>query len=258
MLRNMPQLTGNSDEDIIVLYDYVLSLRREIYDTLNNLDDDNFAKITAKSIETSTLVVGDNIEMGPNAVISWGQVSNPPFIPQTPEDLQALALDSPMLTYIDQYGIYTGSLTANQITAGTISASRIDTTNLYAERIKQPGYSNNYGIIGGPLGGLALYQSGDHYFSIYKGALEAYLYAMDDNFLSSSGYSTFAYNNWDFTTADYVDIDGYALENHSHGNTYIKNYSAGDSISISATEFGLIIRDGSTILGQIDYDIIGG
>jgi hypothetical protein len=258
MLRNMPQLTGNSDEDIIVLYDYVLSLRREIYDTLNNLDDDNFAKITAKSIETSTLVVGDNIEMGPNAILSWEQVDG-----------------RPNTTYIGPDGLYTGWIQAEQITAGTIdaseidvinldadnivagtlSASRIDTANLYAERIKQSGYPSNYGIIGGPLGGLALYHSGDHYFSIYKGAVEAYFYAMGNSFLSSSDYATYAYDNWDFSNASVSGLDDYALVNHDHASKYIKNYTPSDNISISATEFGIIVRDGSTILGQIDYTV---
>jgi hypothetical protein len=39
---------------------------------------------------------------------------------------------------------------------------------------------------------------------------------------------------------------------------YIKNYETSDNISISATQYGLIVRDGSTILGQIDYTVIGG
>jgi hypothetical protein len=254
MLGSMPQFTGDSNTDITSLYDYVVALRRELDDLLYNLDDDNVRKITAKSIETSTLVVGDNIAMGPNAVISWGQVTSPPFIPQTPEDLQALALDSPMLTWIGPTGIYTGSLTANQITAGTISASMIDTTNLYAERIKQAGYPNNYGAIGGSLGGLNLYENNSRYFAIYKGAAEAYLYAMGNSFLSSSDYSTFAYNDWDFSNAN-VYLNGYASANHDHANKYIKNYTTSDNISISATEFGIIVRDGSTILGQIDYTL---
>lgn len=80
MLGNMPQLTGNADKDVVALYDYVLALRRELYDLLNNLDDDNIRQITAKSIATDTLVVGDNIRMGDNAVISWGQVNDAPTV----------------------------------------------------------------------------------------------------------------------------------------------------------------------------------
>lgn len=237
----MPQLSGNSEKDITALYDYVVALRRELYDLLNNLDDDNVRQITARSIETSGLIVGENIQMGPNAVLSWEQVDG-----------------RPNTTFIGPDGIYTGELTAEQITAGTISADMIDTTNLYAERIKQPGYPNNYGDIGGSLGGLNLYESNSRYFAIYKGAAEAYLYAMGNSFLSSSDYGTYAYNDWDFTTANNVYLNGYAESGHTHGSYYIKNYTTSDSISISATEFGLIIRNGSTILGQIDYTVIGG
>jgi phage minor structural protein len=50
----------------------------------------------------------------------------------------------------------------------------------------------------------------------------------------------------------------FASASHTHGNNYIKNYTTSDNISISATEFGIIVRNGSTILGQIDYTVIGG
>jgi hypothetical protein len=233
MFGSMPQFTGNSSTDITSLYDYVVALRRELNDLLYNLDDDNMREITAKSIETSTLIVGDNIAMGPNAVISWPQV-----------------LGRPNTTYIDEDGIYTGTLTANQITAGaidaseinvinldadnivtgTLSASRIDTTNLYAERIKQSGYPNNYGVIGGPLGGLALYQSNDHYFSIYKGALEAYFYVPGNSFLSSSDYGTYAYNDWDFASANVTGLDNYAEANHNHDSRYTRNIDTGQRV----------------------------
>jgi hypothetical protein len=72
----------------------------------------------------------------------------------------------------------------------------------------------------------------------------------------------------DITGIDWDDIEtnpfgssspsSFASASHTHGNNYIKNYTTSDNISISATEFGLIVRDGSTILGQIDYTVIGG
>lgn len=64
--------------------------------------------------------------MSENAKISWSQVSDKPYIPQTASDIGALPNNSPRLTYIDAYGIYTGTISANQITAGTISADRIN------------------------------------------------------------------------------------------------------------------------------------
>jgi hypothetical protein len=248
MFGSMPQFTGNSNTDITSLYDYVVALRRELDDLLYNLDDDNMRTITAKSIETSTLVVGDNIAMGPNAVISWGQVE-----------------DGPNVTRIDANGIYTG----------TIEAEQINTVGLSAERIYQAGYPNNYAYIGGVGSGLILKKDGDTYFVIDKDSNGTNLYGDDgSNFLTSTGSVTKPQGLWNFNEVD--DITGFywddisvnpfidylpsdfATSGHAHGSTYIKNYTPSDNISISATDFGLIIRDGSTILGQIDYDIIGG
>lgn len=73
------------------------------------------AKITAAMIEN--LVVGTNVQMGENAVISWNQITDQPFIPQTAADVGALPVNSPKLTYISPTGIYTGVITANQINA---------------------------------------------------------------------------------------------------------------------------------------------
>ena len=71
-------------------------------------------------------LVSHNVQMSENATISWSQVSNKPYIPQTASDIGALPNNSPRLTYIDAYGIYTGTIRAEQITAGTISADRIN------------------------------------------------------------------------------------------------------------------------------------
>ena len=81
--------------------------------------------ITADKIKVGELVVGVNVAMSPSATISWSQVTNKPYIPQTASDIGALPVNSPRLTYIDSSGIYTGTINANQITAGTISANRI-------------------------------------------------------------------------------------------------------------------------------------
>ena len=241
MLGKMPQLSGNDKEDITALYDYIIALRREFDDMLHNLDDDNFYKITAQSIDTSTLIVGDNIAMGPNAVISWGQVDG-----------------RPNTTYIDENGIYTGELTAEQITAGKISADMIDTTNLYAERIKQHGYPNNYGVIGGPLGGLALYQNNDHYFSVYKGALEAYFWAAGNTFLSSSDNGTYAYDDWDFSLASVSGIRWGDIESNPFDNwepyDFVRNMSSQNlrmQVIEGSTENSVEIWDGSEYMGKV-------
>lgn len=70
-------------------------------------------------------LVSHNVQMSENAKISWSQVSDKPYIPQTASDIGALPNNSPRLTYIDAYGIYTGTINANQIIAGSISADMI-------------------------------------------------------------------------------------------------------------------------------------
>lgn len=106
------------------------------------------AKISAAMIET--LVVGKNVQMGENATISWSQVSNKPSIPQTASDVGALPANSPKLTYIDAYGIYTGTINANQITAGTISGDLIQGGTITGAQFKSGSVSNPFRIYIGP------------------------------------------------------------------------------------------------------------
>jgi len=79
------------------------------------------AKISSAQIET--LIVGTNVQMGSNAYISWNNVTNQPTIPTSYNQLT----DTKPLTYIDGSGIYTGSLTANQINAVNVIASQVTT-----------------------------------------------------------------------------------------------------------------------------------
>lgn len=84
--------------------------------------------ITANEIDVSTLYVGTGgIAMSPTATISWSQVSSKPFIPDDYTDAEALAAwrNSGYGTYIGSNGIYTGTLLANQITAGIITGDMI-------------------------------------------------------------------------------------------------------------------------------------
>lgn len=66
-------------------------------------------KITTAQIED--LVVGGNVTMGPNARISWSQVTNRPSIPSQYTDEMALRAwaESDYATYIDANGVYSGS-----------------------------------------------------------------------------------------------------------------------------------------------------
>lgn len=106
------------------------------------------AKISTAMIET--LVVGKNVQMGENAYISWNQIEDRPYIPQTASDVGALPKDSPKLTYIDAYGIYTGTINANQITAGTISGDLIQGGTITGAQFKSGSVSNPFRIYIGP------------------------------------------------------------------------------------------------------------
>ena len=106
------------------------------------------AKISAAMIET--LVVGKNVQMGKNAYISWDQIKDQPYIPKTASDIGALPANSPKLTYIDAYGIYTGTINANQITAGTISGDLIQGGTITGAQFKSGSVSNPFRIYIGP------------------------------------------------------------------------------------------------------------
>lgn len=77
--------------------------------------------ISANKIKTNELVVGDNITMGPNARISWGQVTNQPNIAQ-------IALDKINATYIDVNGVWTPNVYAKNISTinGKITTAQIE------------------------------------------------------------------------------------------------------------------------------------
>ena len=61
-------------------------------------------KLAASQIETTQLVVGDNIQMGANATISWSKVTNQPTILGTDD------VDGQIATYIDEHSIQASTL----------------------------------------------------------------------------------------------------------------------------------------------------
>ncbi|WP_170289296.1 phage tail protein [Metabacillus lacus] len=79
--------------------------------------------LSANRIRTWELVVGDNIAMGPNAIISWGQVYDRP----SAEQLGAM----PIKTYIDETGVFTGMVRANRLIGDTfLVGNGVTTTKL--------------------------------------------------------------------------------------------------------------------------------
>ena len=61
-------------------------------------------KLEASQIDTTQLVVGDNIQMGANATISWSKVTNQPTILGTDD------VDGQIATYIDEHSIQASTL----------------------------------------------------------------------------------------------------------------------------------------------------
>lgn len=114
--------------------------------TVLSANDITSTVITKDFIASLNLLVGNEISMGANAYISWSNVTNQPSIPSQYTNAQALAawVASGYKTYIDQYGVYTGTLTANQIN-GKIITSMTFTGPISAEDIMYIGTANASG-----------------------------------------------------------------------------------------------------------------
>lgn len=165
--------------------------------------DATTAKIGTAMIEN--IIVGTNATMGPNAYISWNNVTGQPYIPNKASDVGAIPS-----TYIDSSGIWTGYLNADKIIAGSLSvtklsglitANQINTNDLSAQKIYQKNYPNNYMTIGGQFGDLVLSYEGSEYFTIYNNISSASLMRRGNVFLDSTGTNTIAYGTWNFSNA---------------------------------------------------------
>lgn len=126
--------------------------------TLQNL---TAGTIDANKVTINNLVVGGNVAMGPNAYISWENVTSQPTIPTNTNQLTDGAglgttaswtsvSGRPNTTYIDANGIYTGTLTADQVNAVTIDASSITVGTLTGIAI------TGQTITGGTIGGATI------------------------------------------------------------------------------------------------------
>lgn len=116
---------------------------------LNNLDSKNVKEINADivnvtnlkagSIKTGELVVGTNVEMGANAYISWGNVTEQPSIPTQYTNMLAVAawVASGYKTYIDANGVYTGAVAAQNIIGSNISTIGFDGSGDYIDMQRQ-------------------------------------------------------------------------------------------------------------------------
>jgi hypothetical protein len=116
-----------------------------------------YESVSADKIKVDELVVGDNIQMGPNATISWGQVEDQPFIP-----------DTDFITTITEDTIMTTNIYARYL---TVSAANISGT-LEAHQITSDISRVNWSLeVGAPneSGEVILYGSGGTSGSVIRG-----------------------------------------------------------------------------------------
>lgn len=176
----------------------------DILDSLNKIKGDYLSEnsVGASKLKVEELIVGENITMGPNAYISWYNVTNTPYIPQTASDVGALSTSSPMLTYITSTGIYTGTINANQI----------NTAGLGAEKIYKPNAPTNYATIGGSYADFILYNNNGEYFRIYDAVGGGGSFKCKGNtFLSFWNGGATPYGTWNFGNCDVTGLTSTAV-----------------------------------------------
>lgn len=153
------------------------------------------ATITAAKIER--LIVGNNVEMGPNAYIAWDNIDYKPndlaYLDDIPD-----AVELPgyiQSTYIDRARIESPTIRGGKVIASSYYSrdenSRLDVLNAN----EMP--DTNIGS------GMALYRNGNPMFYVASQRLGSTdLYAFYDKFLTISSGMTIPVGEWDFSGAD--------------------------------------------------------
>lgn len=226
--------------------------------------------ISASKIKTNELIVGDNITMGPNAYISWSNVTSKPTIPVLPSYIQS--------TYIDSTSVLSPTITGGTITGTTIqtgySGSRIvlngnnfasydsyGNKRIAIEITQQSWGASDPATIkfgSGPdlFGEIGANQQGD--LSIYTpGRL------IVDTDMASIGGTVYFHitprvyvgsQSYPVVTHDAMSgyLYGYATQSWVSSN-YIK-YTYSPSVTMAVTENGLLVRSDGSTLGFISYN----
>lgn len=145
----VPKLSGDINKDIKGLFNAYIDMSQNFQWLLTNLNETNVKRaksvvadwVYAGEVKTDQLVageakistalideliVGDNVVMGPDASISWGQVTDQPYIP--PEYTDEDALNAIESTYIDEHGVWTPNVYATNINVskGKITTAQIE------------------------------------------------------------------------------------------------------------------------------------
>ena len=93
--------------------------------------------VTAAFIKTLGLLVGDQIQMGPNAKITWANVTNQPSIPSKTSDLtnDSGFQNSKQVTQITKKTVTTSYVNALSVKAGSVDAEDITGTTITGKNI---------------------------------------------------------------------------------------------------------------------------
>jgi hypothetical protein len=109
------------DVTVDELANLVAKMRKELNYALKNLDSGNLmvAGIDADRIKTDQLVVGDNISMGPEAMITWGQITDPP-------SFEPGVSYGELYTVLGEDYVITGKILADSIYGGTFNVGGLN------------------------------------------------------------------------------------------------------------------------------------
>ena len=105
--------------------------------------------LSADAIKVGELIVGDNVSMGPNASLSWNQITQQPTIPT---NTNQLVNGAGYTTQIDVNSIITNTVTASfvnalNIIAGSVAAENITGTTISGKTISGATFSGGHGSI---------------------------------------------------------------------------------------------------------------
>lgn len=191
------------EEKVNALYDAYFMLRKWInYAFSGVLDEDNVIRaqeaIIAKAL-VDELVVGDNVIMGPDATISWSQVTGTPSIPTLPSYIKS--------TYIDETNVISPNITGGVIT-GALFKTAVDGERLEMDSDGIVSFDDNdnkegLAIENGEWGysELNFYQNGMVVGVLMNDSLgRMYLSGKSDVMLIIS--DVYAEGDWDFTLAN--------------------------------------------------------
>lgn len=123
----MPTWTGIPQDTFENMF---AELQNRLAWIMSRLDSKNIREIDATKVTVKNLVVGENVQMGPDAYISWGNITgdkNYNDLAGKP-NISGIALSTIQSTYIDGNGVWTPNVYATNINTlyGKITNAQID------------------------------------------------------------------------------------------------------------------------------------